>query len=98
MKPLNEIRKILRDHKGELKEKYGVKNIGIFGSYAREDQKISSDVDILVEFERPIGWEIVDLHDYLAGILGGKVDLVSKGAAVRKPVLWESVQEDLIYV
>jgi len=94
----NETRRILAEHKDELQEKYGVKSIGIFGSYAREDQEISSDVDILVEFERPIGWEIVDLHDYLAGILDIKVDLVSKGAVVRKPILWASVQEDLVYV
>jgi len=50
MKTLEEIKKILRQHKTELKEKYGVKEIGIFGSYVRGEQKKKSDIDILVEF------------------------------------------------
>jgi predicted nucleotidyltransferase len=50
MKTLEEIKKILKQHKRELKEKYGVKEIGIFGSYVRGEQKKKSDIDILVEF------------------------------------------------
>ena len=74
----------------------GVKRIAIFGSYARREETPLSDVDILVEPERPIGWEIVDLHDFLEELLGIKVDLVTAGALRRKPMLWESVQEDLV--
>ena len=48
MKTLREIRKILAAHKKELKRKYTVKEIGIFGSYVREEQKKKSDIDILV--------------------------------------------------
>ena len=55
-------------------------------------------MDILVELEGPVGWEIVDLHRHLEDILGVTVDLVTQGAVVRKPLLWESVQEDLIDV
>jgi len=55
-------------------------------------------VDILVEFDRPIGWEIVDLHDYLEDFLGIRVDLVTPGALKRKPSLWQSVKEELNYV
>ncbi|MDI6603308.1 MAG: nucleotidyltransferase family protein, partial [Patescibacteria group bacterium] len=47
----DEIKQILTEHKEELKEKYGVKEIGIFGSYVRKEQKEESDLDILVEFE-----------------------------------------------
>ena len=61
---LEEIKKILRDHKEELKRKFGVKEIGIFGSYVRNEQTEVSDIDILVDFEKPIGWEIVDLKEY----------------------------------
>ncbi len=50
-----EIRMILAEHKNEIVEKYGVKEIGVFGSYLREEQKETSDVDILVEFKRPVG-------------------------------------------
>ena len=98
MKKTHEIKEILAQHMSSLLEKYGVKRIGIFGSYVRKQAKKSSDIDILVEFDRPIGWEIVDLHDYLEEILGMKVGLVSKGAVTRKPILWESIQEDLIYI
>ncbi len=55
-------------------------------------------MDILVEPERPIGWEIVEIHDFLEELLGIKVDLVTAGALRRKPMLWESVQEDLVDV
>ncbi len=50
MKTLDEIKNILKSHKGKLKERYGVKEIGIFGSYVRGEQTEKSDVDILVDF------------------------------------------------
>jgi len=98
MKTLGEIKETLAKHKEELRKLFGVKEIGIFGSYAREEQTELSDVDILVEFEREIGWEIVDLKDYLEKLLGVKVDLVSKNGIVRKPLLWKYVKEEIIYV
>ncbi len=98
MKTLGEIKEMLAKHKEELRKLFGVKEIGIFGSYAREEQTELSDVDILVEFEREIGWEIVDLKDYLEKLLGVKVDLVSKNGIVRKPLLWRYVKEEIIYV
>ena len=98
MKTLDEIKEVLKKHKDELRKLFGVKGIGIFGSYAREEQTELSDVDILVEFEREIGWEIVDLKDYLEKLLGVKVDLVSKNGIVRKPLLWKYVREEIIYV
>lgn len=97
MKTLEEIRKVLARHKKDLRSQFGVRRIGIFGSYARGKQTQVSDVDILVELERPIGWEIVDLHDYLEIVLGVKVDLVTLGALKRKAQLWQSVQEELVY-
>jgi len=55
MKNLDEIKKSLAIHKDRLFKKYGLKLLGIFGSYARNEQTIDSDVDILVEFDRAIG-------------------------------------------
>jgi predicted nucleotidyltransferase len=55
-------------------------------------------VDILVEMDGSVGWEIVDLHRFLEDVLGIRVDLVTQGALERKPLLWESIQEDLTYV
>ncbi|MGC8871031.1 MAG: nucleotidyltransferase family protein [Brevinematia bacterium] len=79
MKNLDEIKEIIRSHKKELEEKYKVKSIAIFGSYIRGEQKIGSDIDLLVEFEEPISLlKIVSLENYLSDILGIKVDLVPK--------------------
>lgn len=89
---------VLAEHKGELRDQFHVRRIGIFGSYARGKNDICSDVDLLVELDQPVGWEIVDLHRYLEDILGMKVDLVTKGAVTRKPLLWQSIQKDLVYV
>jgi predicted nucleotidyltransferase len=93
-----EILGILQAHKAELREKYGVREIGLFGSYAREEQSPLSDVDILVQVGRPIGFRFFELWDYLEEILGLKVDLLTPEALQQKPVLWESVREDVVYV
>jgi len=98
MKSLAEIRHILREHKAFLRERFGVRRLAVFGSYARGEATPVSDVDILMDLERSIGWKVVNLHDYLEAILGVRVDLVTEGALRRKPALWETVQEDLIYV
>jgi predicted nucleotidyltransferase len=98
MKTLTEIRRILAQHKGALRERFGVCRLAVFGSYARGEATPLSDVDILVDLEHPIGWEIVDLHDYLKAILGVQVDLVTEGALQRKPRLWQKIQEDRIDV
>lgn len=96
MKTLGEVKKILSEHKEELREKYKVKLLGIFGSYARGEQTEMSDVDILVEFEEPVGFEFIHLADFLEELLGMPVDLVTRDAI--KPNRWKSVSEDLMYV
>jgi len=95
---LEDIEIILRRHKEELRERFGVSSIAIFGSYARGEESELSDVDVLVEFERPIGWEIVDLRDYLEELLGVPVDVITKNAAMSRKGLWEHIREDLVYV
>ncbi|MGD9049039.1 MAG: nucleotidyltransferase domain-containing protein [Anaerolineae bacterium] len=77
---------------------YQVRRLGIFGSRVRGDDTPLSDVDILVELEGPVGWEIVDLHHYLEDALGIRVDLITQGAVMRKPLLWEAIRKDLTYV
>ena len=96
MKSLNEIKKLLDNHKQELKDKYHIKNIGLFGSIVRGDATAKSDVDILVEFEKPIGLDFVMLADELEEIIGVKVDLVTPNAI--KPRMLEYIKQDLIYV
>ena len=97
-KKLKEIEAILRKHKEELRERFGVSSIAIFGSYARGEETELSDVDILVEFERSIGWEIVDLRDYVEELLGLPVDLITKNAAMSRKNFWEHIRRDLVYV
>lgn len=80
-----------------LKEKYHVKKIGIFGSYARGEQKKGSDVDILVEFKEPIGFfEFIRLENFLSRKLNKKVDLVTKKAI--KPATKKGIMKDVKYV
>jgi hypothetical protein len=79
MKTLDEIKDILIKHKKELKEKYYVKEISIFGSYVKGEQTEASDLDILVEFEKSVSLlQIVSLENYLSDILEIKVDVIPK--------------------
>ena len=85
----------LKEHKPILEERYFVKRIGIFGSYARGEQKKESDVDIIVEFTSPVGFKFIELKLYLEEILDKKVDLVTPNAL--KPQIKESVLKEVSY-
>jgi predicted nucleotidyltransferase len=97
-KTLEEIKNILKKHKEELKKKYGVKEIGIFGSYVRGENKKSSDLDILVEFEEYAKIDLikfVEFENYLSELLGIKVDLVDK--TTLKPAIGKHILKEVIY-
>ena len=86
----------LRQAKPVLQDKYSVDKIGYFGSFARGDYREDSDVDILVTFSQPVGWEFFDLKEYLEQILGKEVDLVTEHS-IRKQ--WkEAVLSQVKYV
>jgi len=71
--------KILRQHLPELKEKYSVSYLGVFGSYIRGEQTKNSDLDVLVEFDKIPGLlKYIELEYYLSDLLGIKVDLVTR--------------------
>jgi len=73
--------RILKQHFPEIKKKYSVSYLGIFGSYVRGEQTSDSDLDLLVEFyEKPGLFEYIELEDHLSDLLGVKVDLVMKNA------------------
>lgn len=78
METKNEVVTKLKEIKPLLFKEYSVKSIGLFGSYADETNTQESDIDILVEFEKPIGWKFFTLELYLERILGRKVDLVTE--------------------
>jgi hypothetical protein len=93
----DEIKKKINTQLPLLKDKYHIKNLGIFGSVARGEQKAGSDIDILVEFYYPIGFfDFVRLENSLSKILNQKVDLVSKKAL--KPAIKKDILKEVIYV
>jgi len=96
MKTLNEITSILQEHKEWLRQNYKVSSIGVFGSFARGDQKEMSDVDLLVDFYEPVGWEFIDLVAHLENILGMKVDLTTTPAL--KKQIRDTILEELVPV
>jgi len=95
MKTLDEIRKIIREHRDVLAEKYGVAVVGVFGSYVRYAQKDQSDIDLLADILRPISLlELVGAEIYLSEVLGVKVDLVPKRDVreeLRETILAEAI-------
>ncbi|MCD6093212.1 MAG: nucleotidyltransferase family protein [Candidatus Omnitrophica bacterium] len=95
MKTRKEIEETLKRYKPFLKEKFKVKEIGIFGSYLRGEESEKSDVDVLVEFYTPIGWEFIDLKEFLEQILGKEVDLVTRRAL--KSQLKHKILEEVVY-
>ncbi len=82
-------------HKPQLMEKYPIKSIGLFGSYARNEPTPESDIDVLVAFSSPVGMEIVDLADDLERILHHKVDLITYNAIKNR--LYHYIKDELIY-
>ncbi len=81
----------------EVRHRFGVRSLSLFGSVARDETNAASDVDILVEFERPTGYfGLIALQDYLEGWLGCKVDVGTTGSL--KPRLRERVLGECIHV
>jgi len=89
--------KKLQEMLPELKKKYPIKYMGVFGSYVQGEQRPSSDMDILVEFSEVPGiFGFLRLERYLSEILGRKVDLVEKSAL--KPRIGRRVQKEVLYI
>ena len=96
MKTLEEIQQILFVNKGVLRKKYKVKNIGIFGSFARGEQKANSDIDVLVEFDGlPDIFLLIDLEDFLKKLTKRKVDVVRKNAV--REELKDIIAKEVMY-
>jgi hypothetical protein len=97
MNSLEDIKNILNGHKKELQTKFRVKNIGVFGSYVRGENKSESDLDILVEFDEPVGlFAFMDLEDYIENLVHTKIDLVS--AKALKPRIGQRVLKEVVYI
>lgn len=92
----NEILSKLKELKPALYKDYAVREIGLFGSFSDNTFTESSDIDILVELERPIGWKFFSLEIYLEKIFDRKVDLVTKNAL--KDQIKENILKQVNYV
>ncbi|MCL4858896.1 MAG: nucleotidyltransferase family protein [Caldilineaceae bacterium] len=92
----NEILAVLKENKPRLQQEFPLHRLALFGSWARGDETIESDVDILVEVDPSIGLRFVTLAEQLELLLGRDIDLISHRAI--KPSLWRQIQPDLIYV
>lgn len=96
MQSREEIFATLQRLKGEIAARFSVSRIGIFGSVARGEQTEASDIDILVEFSRPIGFfTFLELEEFLSLNLGAPVDLVTCDAL--KPIIRERVTAEVAY-
>jgi uncharacterized protein len=96
---LEEVKKILKDHKAEVSQKYRVAEIGVFGSFVRGEQRNRSDIDILVEFEPrniPGLLKLIEMEIYLEKLLRKKVDLVRKGGI--RPELRKIILKEVVYI
>ena len=100
MQSREEVIQALRVALPRLASEYGVKRIGLFGSFARGTQERDSDIDLLVEFERPIGLKFVELAESLEELLGHKTDVLTpdglKGIRVERVA--SDIQESVLYV
>jgi hypothetical protein len=106
MKPKKNLRdrkKILTILKNDLpflKSTYGVSRIALFGSFSRGDQSAKSDVDIFVEFDRPIGLKFVRLAAHIEKKLGMKTDILTRGgiSGIRVKSVVKNIKKNIIYV
>jgi hypothetical protein len=97
VRSIDEAVAVLREHRAEVVRKYRVREVGIFGSFVRGEQKDRSDIDILVSFSGiPDVFDYLELEDYLKRLLHRKVDLVRKEAI--RPELKKRILGEAIYV
>jgi predicted nucleotidyltransferase len=93
---VNQIFQILHKHQADL-DQFAVKSLAVFGSVARGESTESSDIDLLVEFNQPIGlFEFIRLKNYLEKLTGVKVDLVTSDAL--RPTMRDTILSEAIYV
>jgi len=97
MKEIDHIISEIKKHKPELAKEFHIKELGVFGSFIRGEERIDSDIDMLVDFEQPIDlFRFLDLEERLSEVSGKKVDLVSKKAL--KPHIGRAILKEVQYL
>ena len=87
----------IKNKKQYLKNEFGVEEIALFGSFARGEEKIDSDIDFLVTFNKPSFSKLMGLYEYLQKTLNSKVDVIRKGPHLSANFL-KLINKDIIYV
>ena len=97
MTTIETIKSTLSKLKPELAKKYHVSSIGLFGSVVRDDfSDLKSDIDIIVDFSKPVGIEFVDLAEFLESHINRKIDLVSRKGI--KKDYYRQIESEIVYV
>jgi hypothetical protein len=96
MTDLISIKNSLTALKPEMEQRFFVNSIGLFGSVVRDDFKASSDIDIIVDFTKPVGIEFVDLANFIESKLDKKIDLVSRNGVKKK--YFKQIESQIVYV
>lgn len=91
---------MLKENYPVLTDEYGISGIGIFGSVAKGTMTEDSDLDIVVEFRRPIGFKFIRLVEYLESLFGKRVDVITKNGIenIRVKEVARNIERNLIYV
>ncbi len=100
MSPQQKVINVLRREIPYLKENYGVKKIALFGSIAKNRHTKASDIDMVVEFEKPIGLRFMDLAEYLEKKMGRKTDILTADGikSIRIKKVARDIKRSLFYV
>jgi len=93
---LESVKQTLFNLKLELSQRFYVSDIGVFGSITRDDFRAASDIDIIVDFNKQIGIEFIDLADFLENKFNRKVDLISRSGL--KPNFYSRIKDEIQYV
>lgn len=91
---------VLRENYPYLSREYGVKRVGLFGSYVKGQPDEASDIDVFVEFERPIGFKFIEFAEFLERLLGGKVDVLTPAGiqGIRIARVAQDIENSIVYV
>ena len=100
MSRLKQVLKLIKDNYAFLASEFSVKRIGVYGSVAKETDSEESDVDLVVELNKPIGFKFIELTVYLENLMQGKVDIITPEGIenIRVKEIAHSIKKDIIYV
>ncbi len=96
----DKILELLQSEYPVLAARFGVKRIGLFGSFATGHPDDTSDIDLVVDFDRPIGFQFMGLAEYLENVFGRKVDLLTEAGiqGIRIKPIAKNIADNTIYV